>query len=254
MHLRAKIAQTRDKFALGRVLDRPHLIWGVLEQHSPPRLLDLHKAAVASHDEAIDLAADLLPDLPGSLLLEYQAEYDVIAARIERRAAAVDARYPEYFTVEAQMSRFLYTLVRAVNPKVVLETGVADGRSTAIILAAMEANGSGRLHSVEISSEVGTLVEDRSRWELHVLDPATADFERLVEELGDLDVFLHDGDHSYAAQTREYEAVWPRLRESGFLVSDDVEFSWAFLRFCTRHELEPYLLSERRKAVGVVRR
>src|SRR5688500_12760767 len=52
----------------------------------------------------------------------------------------------EYVSPEAAE---LYVIVRAAKPKVVVETGVASGISSAHILLALAANESGTLHSID---------------------------------------------------------------------------------------------------------
>ncbi len=75
-----------------------------------------------------------------------------------------------------------YAAVRALQPKVVVETGVASGVSSAYILLAMKRNQKGILHSVEIGDtsylpagkEPGWIVPQwlRPRWHLHIGDVA----------------------------------------------------------------------------------
>ena len=43
----------------------------------------------------------------------------------------------------------------------------------------------------------------------------------LLEELGEIDVFIHDSLHTYEHMTWEFETAWPYIREGGFLWSDD---------------------------------
>ena len=50
---------------------------------------------------------------------------------------------------------YLYAVLRHVRPKVAVETGVANGFSTAFSLLALERNGEGHLHSVDLPREVG---------------------------------------------------------------------------------------------------
>jgi hypothetical protein len=52
----------------------------------------------------------------------------------------------------------------------------------------------------------------------------------------------------------EYETVFASLATSGMIVSDDVDLSYAFKMFCTRHSLLSYYLLETRKVAGVARR
>jgi predicted O-methyltransferase YrrM len=251
---RRRLARVRDQRAMARVLARRHLTEHILMTNAPPRLLDLQQASASVHTTAPSLVADLLGREGVEPLERLRSEFAAVSVEVDAREAVLQRSYPEYFTVEAQMSELLYLLVRLTRPEVVLETGVADGRSTAVTLAALAANGTGTLHSVDISPEVGGLVTDRERWRLHVVDPLADDFERVVAGLPSIDLFLHDGDHSYAAQTREYEAVWPRMHEGGVFLSDDVDYSWAFVHFLDRKGLRPHLLMEQRKAVGAVRR
>jgi predicted O-methyltransferase YrrM len=251
--LRRRLGDAYDKRALARVLSREYLSWQI-RRDAPPRLLELHQSASTVHDRARTLVKELFPDVAEDALEAYVHEHAAAVATIAARAAALARQYPEYFTVEHQTSELLYVATRIARPSVAFETGVADGRSTAVILAAMEANGTGTLHSVDISSNVGALVGDRSRWQLHVLDPSTSQFEQLVASMPSIELFLHDADHSYANQTREYEAVWPKVVAGGVFISDDIDFSWAAKNFFESKQVDWHLLMENRKAVGVVRR
>src|SRR5438552_15169364 len=48
---------------------------------------------------------------------------------------------------------FLYAIVRAYSPSLVVETGVLYGHSSAAILAALEDNGTGQLTSIDLCRE-----------------------------------------------------------------------------------------------------
>lgn len=250
--VRGRVSRELDRLAFERVSSKKGLKDNILAKNAPPRLLDLQQNSASVHDRAVTLVKELVPQLTEEELATYQQEYAAVASDLAQREAKAERLYPEYFTVEEQMSELLYTVVRATKPQVLLETGVADGHSTSIILDALNANGSGELHSVEISEAVGGLVVDRSRWHLHVTDPSSDDFERLVARLGTIDLFLHDGDHAYDAQYREYDAVWPRMRTGGLFLSDDIDWSWAYVHFLDRQGLKPHTLMERRKATGAV--
>ena len=135
-----------------------------------------------------------------------------------------------------------------------VETGIADGWSTAVILAAMDANGVGVLHSIDIAAESGALVGDgHPRWHRHLTDGSPGQLADVLGPLGQLDLFVHDSDHSYRAQMGEYLAASRSLRAGALLVSDDVNWSNAFLDFCRAHELRPVVLAEPTSLVGVVR-
>lgn len=153
----------------------------------------------------------------------------------------------------------LYVLTRTVKPNVVLETGVGHGASSATILAALAQNGKGSLHSIDlpnatynvateeanvgwvagstvkdsiVGKETGWLVSEdlKSRWSL-VLGSTNEKLEPVLEELGHLDIFIHDSEHTYKNMMYEYTAAWRYLGKSGWLVSDDVNWNEAFKDF-----------------------
>jgi predicted O-methyltransferase YrrM len=175
--------------------------------------------------------------------------------RIREQSRNATRIYPNEYEVEEATATLLYAAVRVVQPNSVLETGVADGLSSALMLAAMDANGFGELHSVDIASDVGAFVTDRRRWHLHIVDGGRADAcADVIRSLDQLDMFLHDSNHEFAYQTSEYDAAWSRLRPGGYLMSDDIDWSYAFLDFVLKHELRPSMLMDRRKVFGSLRK
>jgi len=142
------------------------------------------------------------------------------------------------------------SLVLLRRPSVVLETGVAMGFTTAVILAAMEDNNAGALHSIDLpplqvdaASFVGRVVPDelRERWTLHV-GPSRSLLPGLARKLAPIDLFVHDSDHSYAGQYEEYRQAWPHLACGACLISDDVSNS-AFIEFAAQVGERPYLMA-----------
>ncbi len=161
----------------------------------------------------------------------------------------------------------LYALTRLIRPFCILETGVAAGVSTTLILLALEANGSGMLHSVDLpnydielgrqhqeyySKPISRIPEGRQpgylvpsqlkdRWRLHVGRSADV-LPRLMTELGEVDLFLHDSEHTYQNMMFEFHTVWPHLREGGFLLSDDIDWNQAFKEFADKVGADPIRL------------
>src|SRR4051812_6926009 len=75
------------------------------------------------------------------------------------------AAFGTFHNADFALSRLCYAVCRARKPRVVVETGVAFGVTTAFILKALEQNGSGELHSVDLpplgraaEKQVGSLV------------------------------------------------------------------------------------------------
>jgi predicted O-methyltransferase YrrM len=172
-----------------------------------------------------------------------------------RRRGEVHARRPPFMQVESNTERLLVSAVLALKPPLVLEIGVADGRSSAVLLAALREVGFGRLVSVDIDPDVGGLVEDRTGWDLRIHDARRADLAlmELVAELGDVQMVFHDGRHDYAGQMRDYRTLLSHVAPGGLFITDDVDHSYAFIDLCTDLGRPPVILSETRKAIGAFR-
>jgi hypothetical protein len=117
-----------------------------------------------------------------------------------------------------------YVLVRLLHPELVIETGVASGKSSALILLALAHNKNGRLVSIDLPKQPGALLADgarthtggrpvgwlvpahlRQRWDLRLGDAR----ELLPQALrqGTPDLFLHDSLHTETHVTFELDQV-----------------------------------------------
>lgn len=150
---------------------------------------------------------------------------------------------------------FLYMVVRFLKPQVVFETGVFDGKSSAIILQALNDNNDGLLISVDLpaveaiksstnymleatlppGSQPGWVIPDylKKRHRL-VLGDSKILLLQLFKEYAKVDIFFHDSLHTFEHQYFEYTTAWPYLSEGGILLSDDISWSPAFHRFCKK--------------------
>ena len=122
----------------------------------------------------------------------------------------------------------MYLLVRAARPKRLVETGVLYGGSTAHVLAALDRNGEGELHSIELGRDEREPTHDffvpaelKSRWDLIIGDSRQA-LPDLLRRCGRIDMFHHDSLHTWDHMTWEFETALPYLAEGGVLSSDDV--------------------------------
>jgi predicted O-methyltransferase YrrM len=133
-----------------------------------------------------------------------------------------------------------YAAIRAVRPKIVVETGVANGVSSAYLLLALRANSCGSLYSIGLDEKgfiprgksLGWVVpaELRSRWRILIGDSREI-LPKLLAELGPIDVFIHDSLHTYEHMLWEYRAAYPSLCNGGLLFSDDALWNSAFMDF-----------------------
>ena len=147
----------------------------------------------------------------------------------------------------------LYVICRIVKPEIIVETGVAEGFSSAFILKALEDNGKGRLYSIDLPNQpgqelsgqrtTGWLVPEglRKRWDM-TLGSSKEKLPPLMDNLKNIDIFYHDSDHSYENMMFEFEEVLPYITENGMIISDDITDNSAFDDFCRRENLYPLKL------------
>lgn len=133
-----------------------------------------------------------------------------------------------------------YATIRAFQPEIVVETGVANGVSSAYLLLALQTNSRGTLHSIGLDDpnflpagkSLGWVVPEklRSRWRLRIGD-ARKVLPTLLTDIDPIDVFIHDSLHTYEHMLWEYRAAYPHLRGGGLLLSDDAMWNSAFPEF-----------------------
>jgi len=207
--------------------------------------------AVFTEPEAF--LSGMFPDVDVASLV---AEHDEVQAELAQQRARADLVYGRVFDVEVGTSLCLYAMTRILKPEHVLETGVADGVSSFVFLAALARNGAGILHSTDIRPNAGVLVKEQDQWDLFLLDrraPARS-LTNYVQGLPPLGVFVHDSLHRRAWQLLELRLAYTRLRSGGVLASDDVDSSFAYGDFCAEAGLEPSFLFDHRKFFGAARK
>lgn len=149
-------------------------------------------------------------------------------------AASGELGFPERWNSGRNLQYLLGAMIILLKPRVVAETGSANGASALAICFGLDHNKLGHLWSFDIESETGQLVPDflRSRVSFIQVSGDEKDFKKNLQDL-DLDstpsIFLHDADHSYLGQESDYRLA----KEMGFdyILSDDIDTSLAFCDF-----------------------
>jgi hypothetical protein len=163
----------------------------------------------------------------------------VLYRHIEREHAR-EGR-PFYVEIEAPLE--LYALTRLLRPRHVVEVGVSSGVSAAYFLQALERNGRGTLHSVDLPkieppgrrragrkygswsiprgrfSGWAVPLALRKRWDLRIGDKREV-VPLLAEELPVVDLFLYDVPHSDPQSYREFAALDRRLPAGSVAICD----------------------------------
>lgn len=189
------------------------------------------------------------------------AEHSLVKAVFEElEKLQVDPNTPEGRVVKSFMpedvAQLCYGMVRLRKPSVIVETGVERGNTSFYILKALQTNAKGRLYSIDFpvpgtEDAVGELVPPslRERWSLS-FGIGLEEMRRLRREIPEIDMFLHDSDHSYHNQIAEYRFALSWLKKGGILVSDDVENN-AFIEACETAGIEPLVVKQWSYYVGI---
>ena len=165
----------------------------------------------------------------GTALADEYRQSDFFAWFRRRRAAL--ERFPGPYrlgTTGEFGCEALYLLVRAARPRVVVDTGVLYGASSGHILAALERNSEGELHSIEIRQDPREPPHDhfvprelQRRWTLTIGD-SRRELPSLLRRFAPIDLFHHDSLHTFDHMTWEFETALPYLGPEGILTSDDI--------------------------------
>lgn len=236
----------------------PEPMWETARRHAPRPVWD---AKARWLDRRVGRTFGITP----REFARYRAELRALAPIIARahdkwRADAGDAAlrgHPQVFGGISSGER-LYAILRHTAPQIVVETGVCNGVSTAVVLLALHHNRQGRLASIDLpeftdgsapgemwegklgatipaGKEPGWLIPDhlRDRWEL-TIGRSQDLLEPLLDRVGPIDVFIHDSEHSYDCMTFEFAAAHRHLKPRGLMVSDDATWTPAFAEFAAR--------------------
>lgn len=158
----------------------------------------------------------------------------------------------------------LYAFVRKFRPKIVVETGVQNGFSSAFILQAIHDNGEGHLYSIDLPNvtypkdksgcmhedrlrkgrETGFVVPDKLRkaWTL-IPGDARVELPRMLEKLGQFDCFYHDSTHTYDHMMFELSLAWEHI-SNGLILCDDIGWNDAFGDFCKTKNVRGSVLGD----------
>jgi predicted O-methyltransferase YrrM len=156
--------------------------------------------------------------------------------------------------------QLVHFLVRHLQPRVVLETGVAAGWTSQAILSALEANGAGTLYSSDFpyfrledpERYVGCLVDEqlKHRWHL-ALNGDRANLAEFLPEVGTIDFVHYDSDKSVEGRQFVMDAIASRLSPDAVVVMDDIDDNTFFRDWVTRSGRPFRVFARGRKYVGL---
>jgi len=143
----------------------------------------------------------------------------------------------------------LYYLAEHWRAKTMVETGVAYGWSSSVLLFSIK-NREGVLYSTDMpypklnnENFVGCIVPEelKSKWNLINLPDRQA-FKLIDKQVASIDLCHYDSDKSYRGRMWAYNWLWSKLREGGVFISDDVNDNVAFRDFAEAQGKKPIIV------------
>lgn len=173
--------------------------------------------------------------------------------------------------VDSTTGARVYALIRKYQPDVVVETGVCNGLSTLYLLLALNENDAGTLYSIDYpyyadepleefradtfagyggaaipsDKSPGWIIPDELRddWVLRE-GKSQAELPQLRSEIDEIDLFIHDSEHSYSCMLFEFELAWAWLSDGGILLADDIDWNSAFAQFTAERTSDSGLIAD----------
>jgi Methyltransferase domain len=152
--------------------------------------------------------------------------------------------YAWYSDGDSSLCRALWCVVLHTRPEVVIETGVAHGVSSRIVLEALLQNHLGHLWSIDLPfpfdhrlhGETGMVVTDacRPRWS-YLEGSSKQRLPPLIAKVGHVELFIHDSLHTAENTMFEMEQAASAMPTGGSMVVDDIDSHMGFAIFAKRH-------------------
>jgi predicted O-methyltransferase YrrM len=99
-----------------------------------------------------------------------------------------------------------------------VETGTEKGLGSLVLAEALIKNGSGRLITIDMEPSSGLLIGPEYG---EVIERVIDDSLQAILKINQIDLFIHDSDHSAEHEAREFELVKTRLSDDGIVLSDN---------------------------------
>jgi hypothetical protein len=168
--------------------------------------------------------------------------------------------YGWYSDAEISLCSAVWCVAVHTRPEVVIETGVAHGVTSRVILEALRQADRGHLWSIDLPhpleqdlhAQTGVAVTDECRPRWTYLEGSSRDrLPPLVKEVGHLELFVHDSLHTARNTRFEMEQAAVSMAPGGVMLVDDIKSHTGFATFARRHPEYQTLVCESEDKIGV---
>ncbi len=168
--------------------------------------------------------------------------------------------YGWYSDAEILLCRAVWCVALHTRPEVVIETGVAHGVTSRVVLEALKQNDFGHLWSIDLPfpfdhqlhGETGVVVTEacRPRWS-YLEGSSSQRLPPLVAEVGHVDMFVHDSLHTAKNTLFEMEQAASAMPSGGVMLVDDIGSHDGFTTFAQRHPRYQTIIGPSADRVGI---
>lgn len=143
-----------------------------------------------------------------------------------------------------------YAVVRAMKPKLVIETGVHQGVGAVTIITGLRKNTEegfpGKYLGTDIDPKAGVLLKGKylEFGEL-ILGDSIESLERLHDKV---DIFINDSNHSEIYEAREYQVISSKLKPDAIILGDNCHVTDALMKYSISRNRKFLLFKEEPKA------
>jgi predicted O-methyltransferase YrrM len=220
---------------------------GAHEPQGPPQQY------LADDDWEAHLHAAMGAPWPCPLIPEFWDVFHTVLAELQASGIRPGPEsFRDWNDGDAAFVRSLWCLIQHRSLRTVVETGVAHGVTSRIMLEALDRNGAGHLWSVDLPplerewrKQVGMAVAPYAarRWS-YIEGTSRLHLPALLARLHAIDLFVHDSLHTERNVRFELGQAWPALNAGGAIVVDDIDANNGFSRFLQRRDLQTALIAE----------
>lgn len=183
---------------------------------------------------------DVVTDCGIGKAQEYTAELKADAALVDHvNRMTLNSPLRDYADLNQGYGRRLgwYAMVRAMKPRVVVETGVEKGLGSCVITSALLRNRAeghpGMYFGTDIDPQAGYLFTEPYSSAGQILYGDSIDSLSRLDE--PIDLFINDSDHSAAYEAREYATIHGKLSYRAVILGDDSHVSPALFEYASSH-------------------
>jgi predicted O-methyltransferase YrrM len=192
-------------------------------------------------------AVSQISKLPISEVEEYFIELETdfeFADQLKEKGKKLKRRYELIFPIPYARRIVWYALVRIFKPNVVVESGTEKGLGSLIINRALEKNGIGQLHTLDIDIYAGSLFDDQDKEKINLVIGDSIESIGLISEI---DFFIQDSNHSMVHEILELKALEKKLCKNSIVISDNAHDSNALFEWSKKMERNYLFINEQSK-------